>query len=101
MKRRTWLSLVALAGCRRRAPTTEEFGPAKNKYPIKGVVLRLRAEERIAVIKHEKIEGWMEAMTMEFRVPDEKEFAKLKEGALVEGTVFTNDSFFWLGEVKP
>ena len=101
MKRRTLLLTLALAACQRRALKTEDFGPPKNKYPIKGVVLRLRPEERIAVIKHEKIEGWMEAMTMEFRVPDEKEYAKLKEGAPVEGTVFTNDSFFWLGEVKP
>jgi Cu/Ag efflux protein CusF len=100
MTRRAWVAAVTLAGCGKKNPKTEDFGPPKNKYPIRGVVLRLRPAEGIAVIKHEKIEGWMEAMTMEFRVPEEKEFAKLREGAVVEGTVHTNDSFFWLAEVK-
>ena len=91
---------MLLAACGRKGPRTEDFGAAKNRYPIRGVVLRLRPEERIAVIKHEKIEGWMEAMTMEFRVPEERDFAKLREGAAMEATVLTNDSFFWLAEVK-
>jgi Cu/Ag efflux protein CusF len=100
MTRRMWVAGLLLAACGKRHPTTEDFGAPKNRYTIRGIVQRLRPDERIAVIKHEKIEGWMEAMTMEFRVPAEADFAKLREGAAVEATVLTNDSFFWLAEVK-
>jgi Cu/Ag efflux protein CusF len=100
MKRRTWLAALALAGCGRKGPSAEEFGPPKKTYPLRGVVLRLKPADRVAVIQHEKIGDWMEAMTMEFRVPSETDFAKLKEGARVEATVFTNDLYFWIGDVR-
>ena len=57
------------------------------------------AEHHIAVIQHERIEGWMEAMTMEFPVADPAEYAKLKEGATIRARVNVNDAFFWLSEI--
>jgi protein SCO1/2 len=97
--RRAWLSglLLFTAACARRDPF--DFGAPKNRYKIHGQILRLRPENRIAVVKHEKIEGWMEAMTMEFPVPDAAQFAKLKEGSWIRATVCVNDLYFWLTDV--
>ncbi len=73
-----------------------DYGEPKNKYALKGVVLQLKPENRLAVIKHEKIEGWMEPMTMEFPVPSAEEYARLKEGLTIRATVCVNDLYFWL-----
>jgi len=59
-------------------------------YDLKGVVLRLRPEDKVAVIKHERIQNasgrvWMEPMTMDFPVANASEFQKLKPGQAVEG----------------
>lgn len=97
--RRSWLAglLVFSAACARR--DSFDFGAPKQHYKLHGQILRLRPENRIAVIKHEKIEGWMEAMTMEFPIPDAAQFEKLKEGAWIHATVNVNDEFFWLTDV--
>jgi Cu/Ag efflux protein CusF len=44
-----------------------EVAPVR-KYPLRGHVIRLDIHRQIATVKHEKIEGWMEAMTMDFPV---------------------------------
>lgn len=98
MNRRHWiLSATLLAGCGAQRPAAR--GPAKKQYTLKGEVLRLRPDEKIAVIKHEKIGDWMEAMTMDFPVPDGAEFAKLAEGQRIQATVNVNDDYFWLTDV--
>jgi protein SCO1/2 len=54
----------------------------------------------IAVIKHDAIEGWMEAMTMEFPVRDRAEFAKLREGMRIQATVEVQDLDYWLTSIQ-
>ena len=101
MPHRTLLSivpflLVALAGCRSApAPKAET-----KTYTVKGEVLRLDAANHSAVLKHEKIEGWMEAMTMEFVVKDPGEFAKLSVGDRIQATLYVSDLEFYLGNIQ-
>jgi Cu/Ag efflux protein CusF len=55
----------------------------------------------VAVIKHEVVDGWMEAMTMEFPVRDEAEFSKLAEGKRIKATVEVQDLDYWLTSIEP
>lgn len=55
----------------------------------------------VAVIQHEAIEGWMEAMTMEFPVRDKSEFAKLAEGRRIKAIVEVQDLDYWLTSIEP
>ena len=89
-----------LAGCgSRKSESKYDYGEAKKTYQLRGEVLRLKPD-RIATIKHEKIDDWMEAMTMDFPVPDAAEYAKLKEGAMIRATVQTNDLHYWLTGIQ-
>ena len=101
--RRDWMASVALlAGVATSCARSEhayDYGEAKQRYKLHGKILRLRRENRIAVIQHEKIEGWMEAMTMEFPVPSLAEYSKLKEGSVIRSTVNVNDTYFWLTDI--
>ncbi len=103
MTRRDWLAGVAVfAGIGISCARSEhayDYGEPKQRYKIHGTILRLRPENRIAVIQHEKIEGWMEAMTMDFPVPSLAEYSKLKEGMVIRATVNVNDAYFWLTNV--
>jgi Cu/Ag efflux protein CusF len=51
------------------------------------------------IIRHEKIDGWMEAMTMEFLVTDEKGFESLHSGDRVTATVMVGKQKFWISEI--
>ena len=66
------------------------------QYQLKGKVIRLAPENKLASIQHEEIKGWMEAMTMEFPVRDDAEFAKLQPGLEIEATVNVQDLDYWL-----
>jgi protein SCO1 len=69
-------------------------------YRLKGKVIRLVPENRLAAIQHEEIKGWMEAMTMEFPVPDASAFAKLEPGLEIEATVNVRGLDYWLTGIR-
>jgi protein SCO1/2 len=93
------LVLVISACCSRTASSS---APPK-QYALHGEVLRLDARHKLATIRHEKIEGWMEAMTMDFPVHEQTEFEKLKPGLRIQATVFVRegDFEFWIGGISP
>ncbi len=100
---RRWFVLlpVIAAGCAKKSREPGfDFGEPKKQYAMRGEVLRLRAGNRIAVVKHEKIEGWMEAMTMDFPVPDAAEYDKLREGQRIRATVQVNDLHYWMTNIQ-
>ncbi len=101
MHRRQWLALVPLfaLACGKRREPRFDYGEPEQRYQLRGKVLRLRPEARVASIEHEKIDGWMEAMTMEFPVPNEADFARLKVGAVIRATVNVNDLNYWLTDI--
>jgi Cu/Ag efflux protein CusF len=70
------------------------------KYHLHGVIQQLDPKAHSATIKHQKIEGFMDAMTMEFPVKDQAEFAKLRTGETIDATVFVQDDSFWIGETR-
>jgi Cu/Ag efflux protein CusF len=89
---------LVLAACSRSAPESKE---PPRRYAMRGQVLRLDDQGHLATIKNEKIEGWMESMTMEFPVKDPQDFAKLHPGQVIRATVFVQGNDFWVGEVQP
>lgn len=95
MTRRVILAAAAilLAGCGAKQE------PAK-RYPMQGEVKALDPTSKTANIKAGKIEGWMEAMTMEFPVKPEGEFAKLHVGDQVQGTVVVSGDSYYVTDVK-
>jgi protein SCO1/2 len=72
-------SILVAAGCGRpgRAPSSDQsVAAAKSdkakdeRYPLTGQVLRVEADRKIVVVRHDEIKGYMPAMTMEFVVSD-------------------------------
>lgn len=94
MTRRVILAAAAilLAGCGAKQE------PAK-RYAMHGQVIGLDPTSKTANIKAGKIEGWMEAMTMEFPVKPEGEFGKLHVGDQVQGTVVVNGDSYYVTDV--
>ena len=84
--------LAALAGCAKPPP------PAK-EYLLKGEITKLDPAGQLATVKGEKIEGWMDAMTMDYPVKDKREFQKLKVGDRVDAKVVVQGTDYWLSAV--
>jgi len=62
------------------------------RFEVRGVVQKLRPEKPSAVIAHEIIPGYMEAMTMEFSAVDALELRGLKPGDLVAFRLVVTDT---------
>jgi Cu/Ag efflux protein CusF len=98
MTRRVILAaaVLLLAGCGAKQQTQEQG----KRYPMQGEVKSLDPSAKTANINAGKIEGFMEAMTMEYPIKPEGEFAKLHVGDKIQATVIVNDDRYYATDVK-
>ncbi len=99
MRRRAILTVLAatlLASCGAR----QEAQDRGKRYQMQGEIKSLDPESKSANINAGKIEGWMEAMTMDYKVRPDTEFAKLHVGDHVQATVVVNDTSWYVTDVK-
>jgi len=82
---------LLLAGCASSAQM--------KRYPMEGDVKALDATSKTATIAAGKIGEWMEAMTMDYPVKPDSEFAKLKVGDHIKATVVVEDVKYYVTEV--
>lgn len=87
------LLALALAGCRSKLPEGK-------RYPVQGEIKALDASAKTATIDASKIDGFMEAMTMEYPVKPDAEFQKLHVGDRIEATVVVGDPWYYVTDVK-
>jgi Cu/Ag efflux protein CusF len=87
-----FLMVLALVGCGAKSEP--------KRYAMKGVVTAVDASSKTATIDAGKIEGWMEAMAMEYSVKPDAEFAKLHPGDHIEATVVVTGDTFYVTDVK-
>ncbi len=73
--------------------------PAK-RYAMEGEIKSLDPGAKTANINAGKIEGWMEAMTMEYPIKPDAEFAKLHIGDRIQATVVVDDLKYYVTDVK-
>lgn len=83
--------LSLFASCQRNPPPQ----PVR-EYQMQGEVVSMDAQSQTATVKHGKIEGWMEAMTMEYPVEDQREFAKLKVGEKIRAKILVQGTDYWI-----
>lgn len=96
-----WLVVFLMLSSCGAQPPKHATDNAARKYELQGTVVRLDPKTQTAVIKHEAIKGWMEAMTMEFPVVSKAEFNKLHPGDPIRATVFVKDLEYWIANVTP
>ena len=87
MNRRTVFIFVLIAATSIAGSCSWSDQPPKNekRYPIKGVVVAVNQQERTATIKHEDIPGYMQGMTMEFKIKNAADLQAMKPGDQITG----------------
>jgi protein SCO1/2 len=69
-------------------------------YEVRGVVRKVDSVKRRAVIAHEEIPGYMEAMAMEFAVPNAEDFTALEPGGTFTFRLSVTDARSWIDRVQ-
>ena len=73
--------------------------PAK-RYAMEGDVKAVDATAKTATIAAGKIGDWMDAMTMEYSIKPDTDFAKLHVGDHIHATVVVKDPTYYVTEIK-
>lgn len=98
-----------LPGCQRESANTPAASPPSpalaqpadaRTYEVKGVVLEILPDGKSARIRHEAIPGYMDAMTMPFRVPDAKDLSGVKPADIVTFRLNVTEERGWIDHIK-
>lgn len=65
--------------------------PAKKQYTFHGTVEAVNASNHSLRVNGEKVEGWMGAMTMDYKLDNPAILSKLKKGDHIAATVYDGD----------
>ena len=71
----------------------------EQRYAIKGKVVSVEKRDSTVTISHDAIPGYMDAMTMPFKLKDQRLLADLAEGDRVQATLVVKGLQSWLEEV--
>ncbi len=88
------------AGCHRPLPTKMREVEKVSTFAASGVVRKVDVERRKAVIAHEAIAGFMEAMTMEFDVAKAEPLSDLRAGDVVAFRLMVNETRSWIDQLR-
>lgn len=81
---------LALA-CLLAASAFAQANSKKKSYTLHGVIQAVKGSEQKVTVKHDKIEGYMGAMTMDYKVADDAVLKKLKPGDEITATLYQDD----------
>ncbi|NOS72305.1 MAG: redoxin domain-containing protein [Verrucomicrobia bacterium] len=98
---------ILLPGCGTKQSHNEDSGKTAldlptnvTAYQVKGVLREIRAEGWKALIAHEDIPGYMEAMTMLLDVRNTNELANLQPGDQITFRMLVTDTDGWIDHVE-
>lgn len=83
-------ALLLLAAC----------GTEARRYPLKGQVIAIAGSHDQLTVKHADIPGFMPAMTMGYRIKNDKLIDGLVAGDLIEATLVVNDTDVYLTDIR-
>jgi Cu/Ag efflux protein CusF len=85
--------LAAAIACSRPAPV------AKKSYTFHGKVEAVDKNKKNLTVDGEAVEGWMGAMTMDYKVDDPSILDKLNPGDQISATVYDEDEILHAVEI--
>lgn len=92
------LLLAAACEVTKEKPLSED---GEKVYDIRGKILSRDAGDNTVRVDHERIEGFMDAMVMDYSVRGAKVGALPADNAKFHGRLHVTDNGYWLTDVKP
>lgn len=87
-------------GCKPQPAATPAQAADRSSYDARGVIQSIAPDRSKASIKHEKIPGYMAAMTMDFSVKNTNEFNGLSPGDEITFKLVVTDDDDWIEALK-
>ncbi len=85
---------LAFSGCSSKPEAKRQEEP--KTFPFKGRVISVERQMKEVIFAHEDIPGFMDAMTMGFKLKDQRDFDRLQRGDRVQATLVVQGMDSWL-----
>jgi protein SCO1/2 len=82
------------------ASTPTSATPGEVRHPLTGEIVKILADRDTLLVSHDKIPGYMMAMTMEFKVT-KADLANAKEGQRIRAELVQRGEELWLEKIWP
>jgi protein SCO1/2 len=92
--------LLAVAGCKPAASTPPAVPATNQTFSVRGVIQQIPPDFRHVTIKHEKIPGYMAAMTMDFSMRDTNALAGFAPGDEITFTLVVTEDDDWIENLQ-
>jgi protein SCO1/2 len=93
------LKVIALLFCLFLTSCQSAPEPQGRRFDLKGTVVSVDKAHETATISHEEIKGYMEAMTMPYKIKDAWALDVMQPGDEVQATLVVTDTSGWLEQV--
>jgi protein SCO1/2 len=93
-------AILTLAACCGLFACQWQRSTPQQRYELTGKVVAVDPQRRLVTIAHEKIEGYMDAMTMPFSLKDEWAYTVLAAGDRVGAVLVVEGDRSWLEEIS-
>jgi protein SCO1/2 len=93
------MGLFISVGCKPPTAAAGTQPSATNSYAVRGVVQEIQPDHRTATIKHEKIPGYMAAMTMDFSVRDTNVLNGISAGDEITFNLVVTENDDWVENI--
>ncbi len=80
-----------LFACLLVIPGAAQPNAGKKSYTLHGTIQAVKDADQKVTVKHDKIEGYMAAMTMDYKVADAAMMKQLKAGDEITATLYDGD----------
>jgi protein SCO1/2 len=92
--------LLLALGCKRETTAPPISAATNQTYSVRGVIQKISPDLRHATIKHEKIPGYMDAMTMDFSVKNTNELSGVSAGDEITFTLVVTADDDWIENLQ-
>jgi Cu/Ag efflux protein CusF len=93
------LAAALVVICSLAAAGFAQANAKKKNYTLHGTIQAVKGSEQKVTVKHDKIEGYMGAMTMDYKVADPEMMKKLKTGDEITATIYEDE--YTLYDIHP
>lgn len=94
----TLFSILAIL-CTNLLACQSQQEPPDRHYELRGTVVSVDPQQQVVVISHDKIVGYMEAMTMPFTLKQKWAYNTLAPGDHIQATLVVSDDRSWLEDL--
>ena len=100
MKRAALFLVVLFLACNSEPPLPVSE-PGEKLYDIRGVIEARNPADNSVRLRHEAVEGFMAAMTMDFRLRGADVASLPADGKRIEAKLHVTDRAFWITDARP